>query len=380
VIIGGGAAGLAAADILRREGYTGPLTIVSADSAPPTDRPNLSKDYLAGEAQEDWIPLRSPEFYSDNHITLALDSRVTSIDVPAKEIVLENGQRMAFGALLIATGAEPVRLPIPGGEAANVHYLRSFADSQAIIAEAKDGARAVVAGASFIGLEVAASLRTRGVHVDVVAPEPQPLAKVLGPELGRLIRGLHEAHGVRFHLETTVAKIDGRTVHLGNGETIDADFVVIGAGVHPVVDLAKGSGLAVDHGVIVDEYLETAERGIFAAGDTARWLDPASGERLRVEHWVVALRQGQCAARNILGRRQPFDAVPFFWSQHYDTTIRYIGHAEKWDRVAVDGDLDAKDCAVSFTMGGRLLAKATISRDRENLETEVQMEQRGKKA
>jgi NADPH-dependent 2,4-dienoyl-CoA reductase/sulfur reductase-like enzyme/nitrite reductase/ring-hydroxylating ferredoxin subunit len=374
VIIGGGAAGLAAAEMLRRHGYEGDVAIISADEAPPCDRPNLSKDYLAGEAKEEWIPLQPPEFYTDHKIELQLGTRVAGIDAHSREITLENGKRRRFGALLIATGAEPVRLNIPGADGPAVHYLRSLADSNAIIAVAKAGTRAVVIGASFIGLEVAASLRTRKVNVDVVAPERLPLEKVMGAELGQLIRREHESHGVVFHLPDTVSKIDGRRVTLASGNAIDADFVVVGIGVRPIVDLAERAGLAVDKGIVVNEQLETSVPGIFAAGDVARWRDPRSGERRRIEHWVVAERQGQVAARNFLGAGEAFDQVPFFWSQHYDMTIRYAGHAEAWDAVEIDGDVAGRDCAVSFKKGGRMLAMATVARDRAALRAEVAME------
>jgi NADPH-dependent 2,4-dienoyl-CoA reductase/sulfur reductase-like enzyme/nitrite reductase/ring-hydroxylating ferredoxin subunit len=374
VIVGGGAAGLAAADMLRREGYDGPITIISADDSPPPDRPNLSKDYLAGTAQEDWIPLRPPEFYTDNRIELLLNSRVSSIDVARREVLIENGSRRAFGALLIATGAEPIHLPIPGADAPHVHYLRSFADSKAIIQKTQQAKKVVVAGGSFIGLEVAASLRTRGIAVDVVAPERVPLERVMGTELGRFIQTLHESHGVVFHLGETVKSIDGRRVATSGGSTLDADFVVMGVGVRPAIALAEQAGLAVDRGIVVNEYLETSAPGIFAAGDVARWPDRHTGERVRIEHWVVAERQGQTAARNILGRREVFDSVPFFWSQHYDIPINYVGHAERWDEVRVDGSPDAHDCTVSYLQASRRLAVATIYRDRESLQAELEME------
>src|SRR5262245_11882248 len=212
IIVGGGAAGLAAADMLRREGYAGPVTMISADTAAPTDRPNLSKDYLAGQAQEDWIPLRSPEFYAEQQIELILGTGVSSIDARERGVQLENGSKRSFGSLLIATGASPVRLPIPGADSPQVHYLRSFDDSKAIIAKALKASRAVVVGASFIGLEVAASLRTRGLDVDIVAPDSVPLEHVMGAEVGAFIRSLHESKGVRFHLGQTVARVDGRAV------------------------------------------------------------------------------------------------------------------------------------------------------------------------
>jgi NADPH-dependent 2,4-dienoyl-CoA reductase/sulfur reductase-like enzyme/nitrite reductase/ring-hydroxylating ferredoxin subunit len=374
VIIGGGGAGLAAADTLRREGYGGPLTLISADDAPPYDRPNLSKDFLAGTAPEDWIPLRSSEYYVERRIDLVLGSRVESIEVPQKQVRLESGRTYGFEALLIATGAEPVRLPVLGAKDSQIHYLRSFADSRALVARAASARHVVVVGASFIGLEVAASLRARGIGVDVVAPEKQPLERVLGPEVGLFVRGLHEAHGVVFHLGETIGRVDGRAVTLSGGETLNADFVVLGVGVRPSLDLAEKAGLTIDRGIAVDEYLETSAPGIFAAGDVARWPDPHTGDRIRVEHWVVAERQGQVAAKNMLGQREAFTAVPFFWSQHYDTQISYVGHAEKWDAVLVDGKLGAGDCAVEYKRGGRTLALVTISRDLQSLATEVAME------
>jgi NADPH-dependent 2,4-dienoyl-CoA reductase/sulfur reductase-like enzyme/nitrite reductase/ring-hydroxylating ferredoxin subunit len=386
VIVGGGAAGLAAADMLRRESYDGPIAMISADADPPVDRPNLSKDYLAGEAQEDWIPLWPADLYRDKRIDLVLNTRAKSIDTGAKRVLMEDGSSREFGSLLIATGADPIRLPIPGADTAQIFYLRSFADSRAIVARASappagsarsarsTTTRAVVVGASFIGLEVAAALRTRGVAVDVVAPERRPLERVMGAEVGAFVLDIHQAHGVVFHLGETVASIAGRTVTLSGGATIDADFVVIGAGVRPSTAIADRSGLAIDRGIAVNEFLETSAPGVFAAGDVARWPDPHTGERIRVEHFVVAERQGQTAAKNMLGGRERFDAVPFFWSQHYDITIRYVGHAERWDAVRIDGSLEARNASVSFLSNGRRLAVATISRDQANLQAERELE------
>ena len=374
VIVGGGAAGLAAVDMLSREGYDGPLTIVSADASPPVDRPNLSKDYLAGTAQEEWIPLRPSDYYPDRGIDLLLQSRVSSLDTKGRRIVLENGKALEFGALLLATGADPVHLPIEGATDSQLQYLRTFADSKAIIAKASSAKRVVVVGASFIGLEVAASLRTRGIFVDVVAPGSQPLERIMGADVGQFIRKLHEAHGVAFHLGVTVSGVNGRAVTLTDGTHLEADFIVLGVGVRPSLTLAEQAGLAIDRGIEVNEYLETSVAGIFAAGDAARWPDPHSGERIRVEHWVVAERMGQVAAKNILGRREKFDAVPFFWSQHYDVAINYVGHAETWDAIEIDGSLDARDCAVVYKKGGRTLATVTISRDLQSLKAEAAME------
>jgi len=374
VIVGAGAAGNAAAETLRREGYGGPITLVGPEPDAPYDRPNLSKDYLAGNAPEEWIPLHPREFYDERRIELLLGVEVKSLDPAAKRLVLSDGRSLDYGALLLATGAEPVRLSLPGADLPHVHTLRSLADSRAIIAKTKDAKRAVVVGASFIGLEAAAALRTRGLTVTVVAPEQRPLERIMGPQLGDFIRGVHDEHGVEFRLGTKPKAFNERGVELESGESLPADLIVVGVGVRPRVALAQSAGLTVDNGVLVDEYLETSAPGVFAAGDIARWPDPHSGERIRVEHWVVAERQGQTAARNLLGRRERFDAVPFFWSQHYDVVINYVGHAAKWDAIEVSGSLAEKSATLAFRTGGRIAAVATVFRDRESLEAELAME------
>ena len=373
-IIGGGAAGLAAAEMLRRKGYSGPLRIISADTAKPCDRPNLSKDFLAGNAPDDWIPLRPPDWYAEQKIELMLGVLVTDLDTKSKTIRTQNGQSYEYDALLLATGAEPRQVSVEGADPSRVFYLRSFADSKEIIRAAGNSGRVVVVGASFIGLEVAASLRTRGLSVDVVAPESVPMEKVLGSELGKFVQSLHESHGVRFHLGQTVTRMQDTRVTLSDGATLEADFLVLGVGVTPSIDLAQRAGLAMDRGIAVNEYLETSASGVYAAGDAARWPDPHSGERIRVEHWVVAERQGQTAAKNMLGIRARFDAVPFFWSQHYDVAINYVGHAENWDSIRLDGDPKQGNCAATFTYRGKKAAFVTIGRDLENLRAEVEME------
>jgi NADPH-dependent 2,4-dienoyl-CoA reductase/sulfur reductase-like enzyme/nitrite reductase/ring-hydroxylating ferredoxin subunit len=374
IIIGGGAAGLAAADMLRREGYSGPLTMISADNAPPCDRPNLSKDFLAGTAPEEWIPLRPPEWYSERNIDLVLNSRATSLDTKQKKITTEDGKTYEYGALLLATGADPVELPLEGVTPSQILYLRSFADSKAIVAKATSAKQVVVVGASFIGLEVAASLRARGIVVHVVASDQVPMERILGSRVGAFVHSLHESHGVVFHLGETVRHVDGDKVTLTGGQTIEADFIVLGVGVRPSISLAEQAGLKMDRGIAVDEYLETSAPGVFAAGDAARWPYPLTRERIRVEHWVVAERQGQTAAKNMLGLHERFEAVPFFWSQHYDVAINCVGHAEKWDTINVDGDIEKRDCSVSYERDGRTLAVVTIFRDLESLVAESEME------
>jgi NADPH-dependent 2,4-dienoyl-CoA reductase/sulfur reductase-like enzyme/nitrite reductase/ring-hydroxylating ferredoxin subunit len=374
VIVGGGAAGFAAADMLRRQAFAGDIVMVSSEAAPPLDRPNLSKDYLAGSAPEDWLPLRAEPFYEDAAIDLRLRTEAVAIDAGKREVTLAGGGAVPYDHLLLATGAEPVRLSIPGAGQPNVHCLRTLADCRAIIAAAAGARRALVIGASFIGLEAAAALRARDLEVHVVAPESRPMERVLGPGMGDFVRALHEEHGVVFHLGETVAAIEGRRATLKSGAALEADFFIVGVGVRPRLALAEQAGLALDRGLLVNPYLQTNVERIYAAGDIARWPDPHSGETIRVEHWVVAERQGQTAARNMLGQRERFEAVPYFWSQHYDVPINYVGHAEHWDEIAVSGDIAGRDCLLKYKKQGRVLAVASISRDLENLRAEWEME------
>lgn len=374
VIVGAGAAGNSAAEKLRREGYAGKITMLGAEGTLPVDRPNLSKDYLAGSAPEEWIPLRGEDFYREREIVV-LQTRVTRLDLEAKTVSLADGSKLGYGALLLATGASAIRPSIPGGDLPHVHTLRTLADSRAIIAGSAGKQHAVLIGAGFIGLEVAASLRVRGLMVTVVAPDALPLGRVLGDALGQAIQKLHEAHGVAFRLGTRPQAISATQVRLEDGSELAADLVVFGIGVRPATELAEAAGLTLDRGVVVDEYLRTSAAHVFAAGDIARFPDPRTGEAIRVEHWVVATRQGEVAALNMLGKSERFEAVPFFWSAHYDCTISYLGHAENWDRIDVAGSIDALDCTVAFRKGGRTLAIATIGRDRASLEAELALEQ-----
>lgn len=374
VIIGGGPAGNAAAETLRREGFGGQITMLSADDALPCDRPNLSKSYLAGTASEDSLPLRKAEFYRKQKIDVNLNAQVKAIDVANRQVVLADGGRHGYDALLLATGAAPVRIDIPGADLPHVHYLRTVSDAHALAAEALIAKRAVVIGASFIGLEVAASLRARNVAVHVIGREMVPMEQILGLDVGNFLRDMHEKHGVVFHLGTTASLIDAGGVTLGNGQRLEADLVVIGIGVRPVVGLAEQAGLALDRGVTVDEYLKTSAPNIFAAGDIARWPDPFTGERIRVEHFVVAERQGEVAARNIMGQKQKFDDIPFFWTEQYDLGLSYVGHGAGWDEIHIDGDLEARDCEITFRRNGRKLAVALIHRDFDGLCAEREFE------
>jgi apoptosis-inducing factor 3 len=377
VIVGGGAAGFAAAERLRREQWQGSIVMLSDDDASPVDRPNLSKDYLAGSAPEDWIPLRPDSYYAENAIELRLKATVTDIDVRGRQVTLANGEKLPYDRLLLATGAEPVRLSLPGAELPHVRTLRTLADCRAIIGRAATARQVVVLGASFIGLEVAAALRARNIEIHVVAPDKRPMERVLGAQIGDFVRALHEEHGVIFHLEDTPAAIEAGKVVLKSGKTLAADMVVVGVGVRPRIQLAEKAGIALDRGVLVDSHLQTNAPGVFAAGDIARWPDPHSGDNIRVEHWVVAERQGQTAALNMLGGRERFAAVPFFWSQHYDVPINYVGHAESWDDIAIEGDIAAKDCLLRYKRGDRVLAVASIYRDLDSLGAELAMERSG---
>ena len=373
VIVGAGPAGLVAARTVRREGYDGPVHLVGAEATPPVDRPNLSKDYLAGKAPEEWLPLRPPEFYAEQKIELVTGVAVTALDLESRRLVLGNGRSLAYGALLLATGAKPVRLDIPGASLPHVHYLRTLADSRAIIAAAGSARRAVVVGSSFIGLEAAASLRERGLEVHVLSLDRFPLERILGPEVGKYILGVHESHGVVFHLGDTASSIEPERVALKSGASLPADLVVVGVGVRPVTTLAEKAGLRVDRGIVVDRRLETSAPGVFAAGDCARYPD-RRGHSVRIEHFVVAERQGQTAGRNLVGRNETFDSVPFFWSQHYDLALNYVGHAEQWDAVELDGSFEARVFRLTYKAGGETLAVLTLSRDRDSLAAEAAME------
>jgi NADPH-dependent 2,4-dienoyl-CoA reductase/sulfur reductase-like enzyme/nitrite reductase/ring-hydroxylating ferredoxin subunit len=380
VIIGAGASGAACVDMLRQKGYRRPITLVGNEEPGPVDRPNLSKDYLAGKAPEEWIALRTRDYYESIHVELVTTDPAIHIDPVAHKATLRSGRVLPYGTLLLATGAEAQSIPIEGVELPHVHRLRTLADSRAIIANAQRAKRCVVIGSSFIGLEVAASLRDRGLEVTVVGKDSVPLEKVLGPKFGKVIKDLHERHGVRFHLGSTPQAIREDRVELSNGKTIDAEMVVLGVGVVPRTTLAKDAGITVDNGIVVNDTLCTSAQDIYAAGDVARYPDPISGENVRIEHWVLAERQGQAVARAMLGIGHAFRDVPFFWSQHYDVQISYVGHASSWDGFEIIGDLTKGNACAVYRTGSRVMAVATIGRDRMSLAAEAALEQNDLKA
>ncbi len=373
VIVGAGAAGSSAAETLRVEGFGGAILLVDPEPEAPYDRPNLSKDYLSGEAPEDWIPLRSKDFFSQ-HAIQRLNTRVLKLDVDDHLVHLEEGRSVPFGAVLLAPGSVPRRLPVPGEGRSHVYYLRSLDDCRKIIRAAERARRVAVVGASFIGMEVAASLRHRGLEVTVVAPEKVPFQHILGSDLGGFIQSIHEDKGVAFRLGAGVKGIDEHAVLLEAGEPVEADLVVIGVGVQPNVALAQEAGLAVEDGIVVDAQLRTSHPDVYAAGDVASYPEARLGRRVRIEHWVVARRQGRTAARNILGKEEPFTDVPFFWTEHFGVPVAYVGHADTWDEAVKKGSCSGEGCSVVFRENGKRRALATVYKDRESLLTEADME------
>ncbi len=375
VIVGAGASGAACADLLRLKGYTGPVTLAGDEEPGPVDRPNLSKDFLAGTANEDWIPLRTREYYESIQIELVTADPAVRVNPGDHQVCLRSGRTLNYGALLLATGAEPRSLSIEGADLPHVLRLRTLADSRAIIARAQKARSCAVIGSGFIGLEVAASLRHRGLQVSVIGQDAVPLGKVLGVELGRFVQRLHEQHGVRFFLNATPRAIRADAVEIGDGQSVEAELVILGVGVSPRTSLAEAAGIKVDNGVIVSTTLRTSAPDIFAAGDLARYSEPISGEPARIEHWVTAERQGQAVARSMLGIGGAFREAPFFWSQHYDVQISYSGHAPSWDSCEIRGDLEKHDACAIYRRQGRPIAVATIGRDRVSLKAEAAMEE-----
>src|SRR5215217_5927320 len=368
VIIGAGAAGYAAAQSLREEGFRGNVVMITREDRAPYDRPNLSKDYLHGHAEPEWMPLRGEDFFKEHDIDLVLNREVTRVDAGTKTITFEGGETMDYDALLVATGGAPVHLNIPGADLKNVCVLRSFADADSIIETATHARRAVIVGASFIGMEAAYSLRERGLEVTVIAPSQEPFETTLGAEIGALFRRVHESQGVRFKLGNIVYRFEGshkvEAVTLDNGESIETDIVVVGVGVRPVTQFLDGVDLDQTGGVIVDSRLRAAD-GVFAAGDIASFPDPRTGEYVRIEHWRTAQQQGRTAARNMLGLDVTFDAVPFFWTRQFDIGLLYVGHVSSWDEIIYRGDVSSQDFLAFYVKDNSVLAVAGMNRDRE---------------
>ncbi len=366
VIVGAGAAGNAAAETLRREGFGGAIALVTTEPYGPYDRPNLSKDFLAGTAEPEWIPLRSDSYYAERDIALLTNHRVTRVDPGRSCVTFADGSQLGYDQLLLATGGTPRPLPVEGGDLEHVFLLRTLADAEAIIAALDGAENAVVIGAGFIGMEIAGALTERGLHVDVVALEEVPMARVFGEQVGRWLRGLHEAAGTTFHMNAQVATITGgnrvESVELADGRILPADVVVAGLGIRPAVDFLDGTGLVEEGVVPVDEHLQSGARYVYAAGDIAAVPDPRLGRRVRVEHWAVAQRQGQHAARMMLGRKEPYSEVPFFWTQQGGKSLNYAGIANNMDHIAVRGEIGGEFLA-GYYERGELRAVASLWRD-----------------
>jgi 3-phenylpropionate/trans-cinnamate dioxygenase ferredoxin reductase component len=364
VIAGAGLAGAKAAETLRDEGFDGRVVLIGEEDERPCERPPLSKEYLRGEVGREKVHVHDEGFYAERGIELRLGRTAVSLDRSMSELVLANGERLRFDRLLLATGAEPRRLAIPGGELDGVHYLRSVRDSDALRERLGRGGALVVVGAGWIGAEVAASARQQGLAVTVVEPSSVPLERVLGAELGAVYRDIHLDHGVRMLLGTGVEAFEGdgavERVRTEDGRTVDCDLVVVGVGVRPRMGLAEQAGLAVGDGILVDEHLQTSAPRIFAAGDVAGAQHPFYGERIRVEHWANALHQGPVAARSMLGRMEAYDRLPYFFSDQYDVGMEYSGLARSWDRVVFRGDPASREFIAFWLAGDRVLAGMNV--------------------
>jgi NADPH-dependent 2,4-dienoyl-CoA reductase/sulfur reductase-like enzyme/nitrite reductase/ring-hydroxylating ferredoxin subunit len=368
VILGGGAAGYTAAQTLREDGFQGRILMITREDRLPYDRPNLSKDYLQGNAESQWMPLRADEFYAEHDIEVMLEKEVVRVDAARKRITFKDGDTLTFDSLLVATGGTPRLLNIPGSELKNIFVLRSFSDTDAIIKAAQNASRALVIGASFIGMEAASSLRERKLSVTVVAPDHVPFEKTLGPEIGKLLQQVHEAHGVQFKLGASATRFEGdgavKTVVLDSGERIEADLVIVGVGVRPATSFLEGVQLHKDGGVFVDKHLLAAD-GVYAAGDIAYFPSPLTNERQRIEHWRTAQQQGRVAAHNMAGKIVEYDGVPFFWTRQFDVGLLYAGHASSWDEIIYEGEVRSQDFLAFYVKDERVLAVAGMNHDRE---------------
>jgi 3-phenylpropionate/trans-cinnamate dioxygenase ferredoxin reductase subunit len=364
LIIGASLTGAKAAEALREEGFDGRVVLVGAEAERPYERPPLSKDYLRGEMTERPY-VHDAGFYEAHDIELRLGRTAVSLDPARNEVALDDGERLRYDRLLLATGAEPRHLTIPGAELDGVLYLRTVEDSDALRARLDAGGSVVVVGAGWIGAEVAASARRRGIDVTVVDPMSVPLERVLGPEVGAVYRDVHADHGVRLLMEAGVEAFEGdgrvERVRTTDGRSVAADFVVVGVGVRPRAQLAAQAGLTVDNGIRTDATLQTSVPGVFAAGDVANADHPFFGEPLRVEHWGNALEQGPAAARNMLGRAEPYERLPYFFSDQYDVGMEYAGFARSWDRVVFRGDPASREFVAFWVEGERVVAGMNVN-------------------
>jgi 3-phenylpropionate/trans-cinnamate dioxygenase ferredoxin reductase component len=364
VIVGASLAGAKAAETLREEGFDGRLVLVGAEDERPYERPPLSKDYLRGEVgRENYV--HDEGFYADQRIELRFGRTAVGLDTSAEVLTLDDGEELGYDRLLLATGSEPRRLEIPGAELDGVHYLRTFADSDALRERLDRGGAVVVVGSGWIGSEVAASARQRGLEVTVIDPVSVPLERALGPELGAIYRDIHTDHGVRMLMDTGVEAFEGagavERVRTSDGQTLDCDFVVVGIGVQPRTELGEQAGLAVGDGILVDERLQTSAAGVFAAGDIASEAHPFYQERIRVEHWANALNQGPAAAHSMLGGTAVYDRLPYFFSDQYDVGMEYTGYASTWDRVVFRGDPAGREFIAFWLAGDRVLAGMNVN-------------------
>ena len=357
VIVGAGQAGAKAAETLREGGVDGRVVLRGAEPDRPYERPPLSKDYLRGESERDAAYVHPPEFYEQHDVELRTEAVVEAIDLGAREVALVGGERIGFARLLLATGAEPRRLPGVEG----VHYLRDFRDSDALRAMLDQGGRMAVIGAGWIGCEVAASARQKGLEVTLIEQASAPLEGVLGRELGEIYAAVHRDHGVEVVTSATVEAIEGGRVALAGGRAVECDHVVVGIGVAPRTALAEAAGLEVENGILVDERLRASADGVFAAGDVANAAHPLLGTRLRVEHWHNALEQGPAAARSMLGTGEPYDRIPYFFSDQYDVGMEYAGYAAEWDEVVFRGDVDGREFIAFWLKDGRVLAGMNVN-------------------
>jgi 3-phenylpropionate/trans-cinnamate dioxygenase ferredoxin reductase component len=365
VIVGASLAGAKAAETLRSEGFDGRVVLVGAEDERPYERPPLSKDYVRGEVGREKVYVHPEGFYAEHDIDLRLGRRVESLDTSTRELELDDGERLRYDQLLLTTGAEPRRLSIPGAELDGVLYLRSVRDSDVLRARLERGGAVVVVGAGWIGAEVAASARQRGLEVTVVEPAALPLERVLGAEVGAIYRDVHADHGVRMLLGTGVEAFEGETaverVRTSDGRELGCDFVVVGVGVEPRIRLAERAGIALDNGIVVDDHLQTNVPGVFAAGDVANAHHPFYGEPIRIEHWANALNQGPAAARSMLGHSGAYERLPYFFSDQYDVGMEYTGFARAWDRVVFRGDPATREFIAFWIAEDRVVAGMNVN-------------------